>query len=1000
MRNKLLSLLTAASLFICGECVSASYTSEYKAKTEVINNAVTEYNTNGIALGECLGDDIKGSRNTIFIFMIGSDMAEYAEYDICEMLESGYGDRDTNVILIAGGSEDWSIDALKKNPVGIYKLTENGFMQLEDEARYNLFDTDDIYKLMFRYMARYRADSYSVLFWDHGGGFVSGFGKDSTGENKSITSAELAGVFADIKRDVKEDYGLDYSYDIAGFDACFMGDIQTAQSFADAGFRYFIGSEDTESRYGWCYDFLGGELSEGGEALCAKILDSTEQFNKEHSVGSYTLSCVDLGRTEKVISALEEVSGQLNSQSTESYLAARYKTKVFGNSLSGSRFGGSSHDYADISDYAEKIGAAGADTSKLTEAVSEAVLDNRSSEKACGLSVYSYYSSSKSSFNSWYAMTGDELAAYKELQKNTERSISGCGTSAVDKAGETECSGGLYTYTMTEQESADTCDAVFAVYSYEDELFRCVVKQNDTVIDGNRITAEFDGNAAYLVNDNQWYPCTLNIDNGKKSILLAKDSGKNAYAADFEKYRVTVDGSGAVTGIKRADSDALAAKESCELNNGDRVYAVIDEYEENSYAVHSVPDIITLHDMSFIFDKAEGDYYGRFELINSYGYVQYRSAAIAIDCPGVKAGIASEKKTVVPENSISVNGRMFSVPCSFEKLKAAGFTLVNETERLASGECARLTMTDGSGYMDITVKNFSMSSADAEDCTVTGLSSAWCSGCGIETGDYITGEGAAAEYETAHTKKYLYKLGDSSVIPELKKGELAINGLYNSEPHDYVMVETDKATGRVMRISVNSEEGCRFSETAAVNAAPEYKPPKSLGYDVYSFILKLENNIYYLPVPVSALISDGWKIECDAEVIASGAEAGAVFEKNSRQFKAELVNYGADAADYMGCMVCGIYLDYTKESTAAAELPGGLKLNEAAESIMAGRYSDVYNKANRFMNYNGVMLYASGRVLDYDGEIEISADGAYLYRRYNGKRAMGGFDKPARYLVY
>lgn len=98
-----------------------------------------------------------------------------------------------------------------------------------------------------------------------------------------------------------------------------------------------------------------------------------------------------------------------------------------------------------------------------------------------------------------------------------------------------------------------------------------------------------------------------------------------------------------------------------------------------------------------------------------------------------------------------------------------------------------------------------------------------------------------------------------------------------------------------------------------------------------------------------------------------------MFEKNGRKFKAELVNYGADAAGYMGCMVCGIYLDYTKESTAAAELPGGLKLNEAAESIMAGRYNDVYNKANRFMNYNGVMLYASGRMLDYDGEIEISA---------------------------
>lgn len=90
MRNKLLSLLTAALIFMSSVSAAASYTAEYKAKTEAVNNAASEYNTKGIAMGECIGDDIKGSRNTIFIFMIGSDMAEYAEYDICEMLESGY----------------------------------------------------------------------------------------------------------------------------------------------------------------------------------------------------------------------------------------------------------------------------------------------------------------------------------------------------------------------------------------------------------------------------------------------------------------------------------------------------------------------------------------------------------------------------------------------------------------------------------------------------------------------------------------------------------------------------------------------------------------------------------------------------------------------------------------------------------------------------------------------------------------------------------------------
>ncbi|MGN1115832.1 MAG: hypothetical protein ACI4TH_04640, partial [Candidatus Ornithomonoglobus sp.] len=128
--------------------------------------------------------------------------------------------------------------------------------------------------------------------------------------------------------------------------------------------------------------------------------------------------------------------------------------------------------------------------------------------------------------------------------------------------------------------------------------------------------------------------------------------------------------------------------------------------------------------------------------------------------------------------------------------------------------------------------------------------------------------------------------------------------------------------------------------------------------------------------------------------------AETVFVRNSRQFAAELINYGAEAAYAKDCIVCGIYLDFTKSRTAEVVLSGDIDLSEAAESIMAGRYKDVYNKANLFMNYNGRMLYASGRDMDYDGQIEITSGSAYIYKRYDGLRSMSRFDRLAGYFVY
>ncbi|MGN0182613.1 MAG: clostripain-related cysteine peptidase [Candidatus Ornithomonoglobus sp.] len=1006
LRTKIAAPVLAVSLAV--SCIPAAYASAAAESCSDdigrINAAYEQHGNSNISFGYCGDDTAKGTKQTIFIFMIGSDMSQYAGYDICEMLGSGYSDRDTNVILIAGGSKKWSIDALNENSVGVYKLTENGFVSLNEKNNYNIFDTDDIYNLMFRYMARYSADSYSVFFWDHGGGFVNGFGKDESRENSSISTEKLAGVFADIKRDVKEDYGMDYNYDIVGFDACFMADVQTAEEFAQAGFKYFIGSEDAESFYGWSYDFLGSPaLGAGGSELCRAVIDKTAEFNDSHSVVSYTLSAIDLSKTRDIISSLEQVSDNVITEDENKYLAARYNTKTYGNSGSGSRFDSGSHDYVDVSDYAEKISTVGTDTSELAATVDEAVIYNKSSEASCGISVYSYYSSSKGSLNSWCNLTGDELEAYKMLQRRTENSINGNPVSAAETAqtGVTEKDGNNYSYKMTEKEAADTCDAVFCIYKYEDDIFRCAARVYDVSINGNELSAVYDNLSAFMLNDNRKFPCVLDINGGKNTVLIAKDDGKNAYAADFKRYTVSLDNSGKMTGISAADTDALAAKDDSLIKSGDRIYAVIGEYTEDNYAIYTAPDIFPSHDTEFGIEQLSGKYYGRFELINYYGYIQYYSPAAEIDCGAAESGTAQESAALSEKsNSIAVSGKELSVPCSVSDLEAAGFVISGDIYTLGSGEQCLMTMRSEDTFIDVTIRNFSTASVTADKGTVTGISSADCGYCGMRTGMYLDPVNADGVYETAQSIKYVYKLNNSSVIPDFETGALALNGLYNIIPHDYAVLETDKSSSEILKITVNSEEGCTMSAAGISDCSYEYTAPLSAGHDPYSFVMSIDGVLYALPVPAEALISDGWEIAENDLTIPSMGSAESVFTRNGRQLAAELVNYGAELAYAKDCIVCGIYLDFTKKQTAEVVLSGNINLSEAAESIMAGRYKDVYNRANLFMNYNGRMLYASGSVMDYDGQIEITSESAYLYKRYDGLRSMSGFDRLAKYFVY
>lgn len=91
----------------------------------------------------------------------------------------------------------------------------------------------------------YPADHKMLLFWNHGGGSVSGVSFDENYEMDSLVLDELSAVMKDV-------YGDKKPFEVVGFDTCLMATVDTANVFQNYA-SYMVASEETEPGNGWLY---------------------------------------------------------------------------------------------------------------------------------------------------------------------------------------------------------------------------------------------------------------------------------------------------------------------------------------------------------------------------------------------------------------------------------------------------------------------------------------------------------------------------------------------------------------------------------------------------------------------------------------------------------------------------------------------------------------------------------------------------------------------------
>lgn len=218
---------------------------------------------------------------TIMMYVNGSNLEtddNEATTDLSEVIKGAGTSDKVNIVVQTMGTKKWSTKlGISSKETERYKLDGNGLTKVSSGlGQLDCTKESTLSDFIKWSAANYPADRYILMFWDHGGGSVYGFGYDEwvSDEEATLTIDEIqsalnsAGVY----------------FDFIGMDCCIMATLETACAFYDYA-DYAILCEDFESGLGWYYTNWINAIYENtsvattklGEIICDDMIGANEQ---------------------------------------------------------------------------------------------------------------------------------------------------------------------------------------------------------------------------------------------------------------------------------------------------------------------------------------------------------------------------------------------------------------------------------------------------------------------------------------------------------------------------------------------------------------------------------------------------------------------------------------------------------------------------------------------------------------------------------------------------
>ncbi len=164
--------------------------------------------------------------------------------------------------------------------------------------------------------AKYPADRYALILWDHGSGWQKRtFSRDLA--FKAICSDDSDGHAILYNREVRQALQTaDVPVNLIGFDACLMAMVEVAYEIRDAGPSVMVASEELEPGDGWPYDAILGQLAANPGWSAAQLGYAIVELyyaSYSESTPMRTQSVIDLTKIQSLADAISGFADTLRS---------------------------------------------------------------------------------------------------------------------------------------------------------------------------------------------------------------------------------------------------------------------------------------------------------------------------------------------------------------------------------------------------------------------------------------------------------------------------------------------------------------------------------------------------------------------------------------------------------------------------------------------------------------------------------------------------------------
>jgi hypothetical protein len=162
-------------------------------------------------------------------------------------------------------------------------------------------------------IAKYPAEKYALILWDHGGGWRGLCWDDTTyeetGVDDCITMTELRDALVGAKETTNK------MLDVVGFDLCLMAMPEVAYQVRDCA-NYVVFSEETVPGYGFPYDAIAEHLVaepsvDGRELACMIVEDYASYYASISGYVDVTISAFDMACMDQLKDAVDYLGTEL-----------------------------------------------------------------------------------------------------------------------------------------------------------------------------------------------------------------------------------------------------------------------------------------------------------------------------------------------------------------------------------------------------------------------------------------------------------------------------------------------------------------------------------------------------------------------------------------------------------------------------------------------------------------------------------------------------------------